>query len=233
MPLSSLDYLDVLGLRALTVCPVCLVSTVSCHHKNALGRGSSRSGHITELEQSRFSFNIYDKGSFTLAKFFGTFVMKNHTFLPLLLALATLGDVTQIGSFLKLYLHWQSLFWKWSKNSGNSNTATKLALAMLDDMTQNWTNPICVASPKVGTFIAWNCQHFHLQTLPMYTRLNCVVSLKVAKSSKGGINCTTKSRRFLSKKPLSMLILLKWEKNGNSHGQTLADRMSPGPSFQL
>ncbi len=165
--------------------------------------------------------------------------MKNHTFLTTLLALSTLGDVTQIGSFLMLYLHWQSLFWKWSKNSGDSNTATvtiKFALAILDDMKQNWINPICVASPKaakVGTFIAWNCQHFHLQTLPMYTRLNCVVSPKVAKSSKGGIDCSTKSRRFLSKKTLSMLILLKWEKNGNSHGQTLADRTSPGPSFQL
>ncbi len=67
----------------------------------------------------------------------------------------------------------------------------------------------------------------------MYTRLNCVVSLKVAKSSEGGINCTTKSRKFLSKKTLSMLILLKWVKNGNSHGQTLADRTSPGPNFQL
>jgi hypothetical protein len=40
------------GLMAHTTCLVCLVSTVSGCHKNALGRGSTSSRHITKLEQS-------------------------------------------------------------------------------------------------------------------------------------------------------------------------------------
>ena len=39
---------------------VCLVSIVSGCRKNALGRGSASSGHISELEQSRFSLDIYE-----------------------------------------------------------------------------------------------------------------------------------------------------------------------------
>jgi len=39
---------------ACTVCFVCLVITVSGHWKNALGKGSTSSGHITKLEQSTF-----------------------------------------------------------------------------------------------------------------------------------------------------------------------------------
>jgi hypothetical protein len=35
-------------------CLVCLVSTVSGHHKNALNKGSTSSGNITKLEQSTF-----------------------------------------------------------------------------------------------------------------------------------------------------------------------------------
>jgi hypothetical protein len=45
---------------ACTVCLVCLVSIVSGCHKNALGRGSASSEHIPNLEQSRFSLDIYD-----------------------------------------------------------------------------------------------------------------------------------------------------------------------------
>ncbi len=41
-------------LMARIACLVCLVSTVSGLHKNALGRGSTSSGHITKLEQSTF-----------------------------------------------------------------------------------------------------------------------------------------------------------------------------------
>jgi len=41
-------------LMAHTACLVCLVSIVSGHSKNALGRGSSSNGHITKLEQSTF-----------------------------------------------------------------------------------------------------------------------------------------------------------------------------------
>jgi hypothetical protein len=37
-----------------TACLVGLVSTVSGHHKNALGRGSISSRQITKLEQSTF-----------------------------------------------------------------------------------------------------------------------------------------------------------------------------------
>jgi hypothetical protein len=37
-----------------TACPVCLVSIVSGCRKNALGRGSISSMHITKLEQSTF-----------------------------------------------------------------------------------------------------------------------------------------------------------------------------------
>ncbi len=37
-----------------TTCLVCLVSTVSDCHKNALGRPSPSNGHITKLEQSTF-----------------------------------------------------------------------------------------------------------------------------------------------------------------------------------
>ncbi len=39
---------------ACTACLVCLVSTVSGRPKNALGRGSASSGHITKLKQSTF-----------------------------------------------------------------------------------------------------------------------------------------------------------------------------------
>jgi hypothetical protein len=39
---------------ASTTCLVCLVSTVSGCHENALGRGSASSRHITKLEQSTF-----------------------------------------------------------------------------------------------------------------------------------------------------------------------------------
>jgi hypothetical protein len=39
---------------ARTACFVCLVSTVSGHLKNALGRGSASSWHITRLEKSTF-----------------------------------------------------------------------------------------------------------------------------------------------------------------------------------
>ncbi len=44
---------------ARTACLVCLVSTVSGRCKNALGRGSANSRHITKLEQSRISFYIF------------------------------------------------------------------------------------------------------------------------------------------------------------------------------
>ena len=37
-----------------TACLVCLISTVSGCRKNAIGRGSSSSGHIKKLEQSTF-----------------------------------------------------------------------------------------------------------------------------------------------------------------------------------
>jgi hypothetical protein len=39
---------------ARTACLVCLVSTARGCHKNALGRGISKSGHVTKLEQSTF-----------------------------------------------------------------------------------------------------------------------------------------------------------------------------------
>ncbi len=49
---------------ACIACLVGLISTVSGDNKkeaqNALGRSSASSGHITKLEQSRFSFDIYD-----------------------------------------------------------------------------------------------------------------------------------------------------------------------------
>ncbi len=49
---------------ACIACLVGLISTLSgCSKKeaqNALGTGTSRSGNITKLEQSRFSFDIYD-----------------------------------------------------------------------------------------------------------------------------------------------------------------------------
>jgi len=41
-------------LMVCTACLVCLVSTVSGCHKNAIGRGSATSQHITKLEQSTF-----------------------------------------------------------------------------------------------------------------------------------------------------------------------------------
>jgi len=42
-----------------TTCLVCLLSAVSGCRKNALERGSASSGHITKLEQSIFSLDIY------------------------------------------------------------------------------------------------------------------------------------------------------------------------------
>jgi hypothetical protein len=45
---------------ACTACIVCLISAVRDYHKNALGRGSTSSGHITKFEQSRFSLEICD-----------------------------------------------------------------------------------------------------------------------------------------------------------------------------
>ncbi len=42
------------GVMPHTACLVCLVSTVSGLHKNALGRGRASSKHITKLEQSTF-----------------------------------------------------------------------------------------------------------------------------------------------------------------------------------
>jgi hypothetical protein len=39
---------------------ICLISTISGRCKNALGRGSTSNRHITKLEQSRFSLDIYD-----------------------------------------------------------------------------------------------------------------------------------------------------------------------------
>ncbi len=47
-------------LMACTACFVCLISSAGGRSKNALGRGSASSGHITKLEQSRFSLDIYD-----------------------------------------------------------------------------------------------------------------------------------------------------------------------------
>ncbi len=47
---------------ACTACPVCLISNVSgCSKKakNDHGKGSTRKGHKTKLEQSRFSLDIY------------------------------------------------------------------------------------------------------------------------------------------------------------------------------
>ncbi len=44
---------------ACTACLVLLVCTVSGRSKNALGKGSTSNGHITKLEQSRFSLDIY------------------------------------------------------------------------------------------------------------------------------------------------------------------------------
>jgi hypothetical protein len=47
---------------ARTACLVCIVSTVSCHSKKAkndLERGGPSSRHTTELEQYRFSLDIY------------------------------------------------------------------------------------------------------------------------------------------------------------------------------
>jgi len=48
-----------------TACLVCLFSTVSGYHKNAIGKGSSAGiVHITKLEQSRFSLEwLYLKTS--------------------------------------------------------------------------------------------------------------------------------------------------------------------------
>jgi hypothetical protein len=48
-------------LMALTACLVCIVSTVSGRYKNALGKGTASSGHITKLEQSTFLLVIYGK----------------------------------------------------------------------------------------------------------------------------------------------------------------------------
>jgi len=48
---------------ARTACLVCLIGTVSGRFKkanNALRRGSASSRHITKLENSRFSLDIYD-----------------------------------------------------------------------------------------------------------------------------------------------------------------------------
>ncbi len=44
---------------AQTACLVCPVSTVCGHHKNAFGKGSNSSRHITKLEKSTFSLDIY------------------------------------------------------------------------------------------------------------------------------------------------------------------------------
>jgi hypothetical protein len=47
---------------ARTACLTCLISTISAcskKAKNAVGRGSTSSGRITKLEQSRFSLDIY------------------------------------------------------------------------------------------------------------------------------------------------------------------------------
>jgi len=44
-----------------TACLACLVSTASGLGKNALGRGSASSGHLTKLKQHRFSFEIYGR----------------------------------------------------------------------------------------------------------------------------------------------------------------------------
>ncbi len=43
-----------------TACLVCLFSTVSGLRKNALGRGSASSRHITKIQHSKFSLDIYD-----------------------------------------------------------------------------------------------------------------------------------------------------------------------------
>ncbi len=51
-PVFSLSFLDVYGL-------VLLVAITN----NALGRGSASSKHITKLEQSRFSLDIYDRNT--------------------------------------------------------------------------------------------------------------------------------------------------------------------------
>jgi hypothetical protein len=44
---------------AYTACLVCLIVLSVAAAKNALLRGNASSGHITKLEQSRFSFDIY------------------------------------------------------------------------------------------------------------------------------------------------------------------------------
>jgi hypothetical protein len=43
-----------------TACLVCLVTTATCRHKNAFGRGIASSRHITKLEAIYFSLDIYD-----------------------------------------------------------------------------------------------------------------------------------------------------------------------------
>jgi len=48
------SYLKIDWLMACTICFACLVSTVSGHHKNALGIGSASSGNITKPEPCTF-----------------------------------------------------------------------------------------------------------------------------------------------------------------------------------
>jgi len=46
------------------VCLVSLIAIVSGHSKkakNALGRGGTSSGHVTKLDQSKFSLDIYER----------------------------------------------------------------------------------------------------------------------------------------------------------------------------
>jgi len=100
---------------ARTACLVCFVSTVSGCSKNALGRRSASNRHITKLEQSRFSLDIFDfeykrhqeKHLFKLAVKGN---LHKQGFLRLLVTVtrdtctsAFLEDVTQVGLFLVVH----------------------------------------------------------------------------------------------------------------------------------
>jgi len=74
-----------------TACLVCLVNTVSGCPKYALGRGSASSAHMTKLEKSRFSLDIYGSGRLLKLGVYGKdsfvvylFCFKSDSSLPLL-----------------------------------------------------------------------------------------------------------------------------------------------------
>jgi hypothetical protein len=80
----------------LTVCLICLVSTVRGRCKNHLGRASARSRHNTNLEQSTFLRNLWEASK---AQCYKTLYVRNLQMFVTMFVMASLSSLVNGISF--------------------------------------------------------------------------------------------------------------------------------------